>query len=266
MITGKNMCGIIILTGPSSCGKGEVAKALSKRLSIPSDRHLSMGSILRTTISRARSDSCFREILADHYAISNKIAIDDPVASNDELVAKVIKYKKEVQNFYSHKTFISQLDWLEFCVVNGLLIPDHWTVNLINAKFEEDQEHQDALYILDGYPRTVKAAEALLRVTEDLGIPILSVIHLSISKDEMMRRALARKREDDDINSLERRYEFYLKHVKASIAYLAEKLGEDKVTIVNAHQPVIENNQFDLEASVSAVVSDVIKAIHLVNT
>ena len=35
--------GVLILTGPSSCGKGEVASALSKVMSIPPESHLSMG-------------------------------------------------------------------------------------------------------------------------------------------------------------------------------------------------------------------------------
>ncbi len=46
-------CGAIILTGPSSCGKGEIAKELRKFLSIPQERHLSMGNILRMTIKKS---------------------------------------------------------------------------------------------------------------------------------------------------------------------------------------------------------------------
>jgi ABC-type iron transport system FetAB ATPase subunit len=37
--------GVILLTGPSSCGKGEIAKSLCKFLSIPENKHLSMESI-----------------------------------------------------------------------------------------------------------------------------------------------------------------------------------------------------------------------------
>ncbi|MDN7495245.1 hypothetical protein QZM89_08635 [Burkholderia gladioli] len=48
-----NGYGAFILTGPSSCGKGEVAKALCKLLSIPEERWLSMGSILRHAYERA---------------------------------------------------------------------------------------------------------------------------------------------------------------------------------------------------------------------
>lgn len=55
--------GVILLTGPSGCDKGEIAKALCKFLSIPEDRHLSMGDILRKTINKANEDSGFRLIL-----------------------------------------------------------------------------------------------------------------------------------------------------------------------------------------------------------
>ena len=48
--------GVVILTGPSSCGKGEVAAALCDLVSIDPARHLSMGEILRSTIERAKDD------------------------------------------------------------------------------------------------------------------------------------------------------------------------------------------------------------------
>ena len=55
--------GVIILTGPSSCGKGEIAKELRRFLSIPKERHLSMGDILRHTIHKARHEESFEWFL-----------------------------------------------------------------------------------------------------------------------------------------------------------------------------------------------------------
>jgi adenylylsulfate kinase-like enzyme len=52
--------GVILLTGPSGCGKGEIAKALCKFLSIPIEKHLSMGDILRKTINKAKNEINFR--------------------------------------------------------------------------------------------------------------------------------------------------------------------------------------------------------------
>ncbi|MEO5730979.1 MAG: hypothetical protein ABI134_04825, partial [Byssovorax sp.] len=48
--------GIIVLAGPSSCGKGAVAAALRKTLHLPSENHLSMGEALREIVEKSAAD------------------------------------------------------------------------------------------------------------------------------------------------------------------------------------------------------------------
>jgi len=62
--------GVLILTGPSSCGKGEIASALSKVMSIPPQNHLSMGEILRSTFQRAKNEKSYAKLLESSYQIS----------------------------------------------------------------------------------------------------------------------------------------------------------------------------------------------------
>ena len=69
--------GVVILTGPSSCGKGEVAGALCELLSIDTARHLSMGSILRDTVENAKTDQAFARMLADNYSLSRQVSMFD---------------------------------------------------------------------------------------------------------------------------------------------------------------------------------------------
>jgi adenylylsulfate kinase-like enzyme len=57
--------GAILLTGPSSCGKGELANSLCRFLFLPSRCHISMGDVLRETIEAARQDSATREMLRE---------------------------------------------------------------------------------------------------------------------------------------------------------------------------------------------------------
>lgn len=256
-------CGAILLTGPSSCGKGEIAKELSSFLSIPKERHLSMGDILRRTIRKAREDEIFRDRLATAYNISDRISVFDESENRVENICKAIKHTKELMSFYGRET-ISQLDWLEFCVIEGLLVPDEWTVNIINATFEDSEEFQKEIFILDGYPRTIKAAEDLLNTFVKFNIPIIKVIHLSISKDEMIKRALGRKRFDDKKDSLNRRYQFYTDNVQPSIDYLKVRLGSPKVTLIDAHQPVYnELNIIDIEMSIKQVTLNVLQSLGL---
>lgn len=257
-------CGAILLTGPSSCGKGEIAKELRSFLSIPKERHLSMGDILRRTIRKAREDESFRDRLATTYNISDKISVFEEARNSVENVSKAIKYKKELILFYEGRETISQLDWLEFCVMEGLLVPDEWTVNIINATFEDSEEFQKEIFILDGYPRTIKASEDLLNTFVKFNIPIIKVIHLSISKDEMIKRALGRKRFDDKKDSLERRYQFYIEHVQPSIDYLKVRLGSSKVTLIDAHQPVYNHlGIIDIEKSIKQVTLNVLQSLGL---
>lgn len=257
-------CGVIILTGPSSCGKGEIAKELRKFLSIPKKRHLSMGDILRMTIKKARIDENFRNRLSTEYKINDKISIFENAQNTKELIFKAKKHEEELKLFYSDKEIISQLDWLEFCVTQGLLVPDEWTVNIINATFESSEEFQNEIFILDGYPRTIKAAEELINTFENFNIPIIKVIHLSITKEEMIKRALGRKRFDDNEDSLDRRYQFYIDNVQPSIDYLKLRLGSSKVTLIDAHQPVYNDvGSIDIENSIKQVTLNVLQSLGL---
>lgn len=252
--------GIIILTGPSNCGKGALAKVLRTILDLPKDNHLSMGNILRDTIRKARRDATFRKRLSDNYQISDDISIFDKV-NPQEVTDKAKRYSNDLNDFYE-KNKISQLDWLEYCVTRGLLIPDSWTESLINEALETRVDSGSQLLILDGYPRTTKAAEALLTTCNQLKIPIVKVIHLSISKGQMMTRAQSRKRLDDDIKSLERRYDFYTDKVQTSLDYLKDKLGYDKVALIDAHQPsYYPDGGLDLDQSIKNVAKHVFQAL-----
>ena len=162
--------GAVILTGPSSCGKGEVAAALCEMLSINPKRHLSMGEILRSTISRAKDDLVFRELLETKYDLSQDANVFDCVDTNDELTEKVQRHLPDLEKFFarapsrfisdtvSGKSFVSQLDWLEYCTARGLLIPNRWTQDLIAADIErtlaqgesEGEDGRQRPFILDG--------------------------------------------------------------------------------------------------------------------
>ncbi len=254
--------GVLILTGPSSCGKGEVAAALCRVMSIPPHAHLSMGEILRTTFQRAKNDKSYAHLLAQKYQISSQSNIFDCVDTTEELTKKVLNYLEEMEFYFKKKEmskFISQLDWLEFCTMNGLLVPNRWTQDFIAAHIEHAPEFRVYPFILDGYPRTVKAAKHLIHFLKKFKIPVIKVLHLSISKQEMLSRATKRGRADDDEPSLLSRYQFYIENVHPSVDYLKAELGSDTVALIDAHQPVYrqagQEKQFDLEKSILNVVA-----------
>jgi adenylate kinase family enzyme len=256
--------GVILLTGPSSCGKGEIAKSLCRFLSIPDDKHLSMGDILRRTVKKAKEDSNFLTQLSSKYMISDNVSIYDENANRIEIIEKAKNYTVEVQKYFERNSCsISQLEWLEFCVMKGLLVPDEWTVKILDALLENSPEFQEGIFILDGYPRTSVAAEYMLKTLYRLHIPVIKVIHLSITKEQMKIRAHGRNRVDDTDESLERRYQFYIDKVQPCIDYLKRYLG-NSVVLIDAHQPVYnQDGQIDVQASIDEVTVSVMQALGL---
>lgn len=257
--------GVILLTGPSSCGKGEIAKSLCKFLSLSEDRHLSMGNILRRTITKAKECSSFRDKLSKEYNIDESVSIFDPNKNKPEIINKAESYMDDLSSLYfSANGVISQLDWLEFCVNKGLLVPDEWTQKIIDALFDSSPELQSGIIILDGYPRTVTAAKFLLKTFSRLNIPVIKVLHLSITKQQMKIRALNRSRMDDTEDTLERRYLFFIDKVQPCIDYLKQCLGSSNVLLIDAHQPVFSVDGFlDIDASILEVTLSVMQALGL---
>lgn len=257
--------GVILLTGPSGCGKGEIAKALCMFLSVPEERHLSMGEILRKTITKAKKEEQFKTVLSEKYNISKDISIFDEQKNTPEAIKKAKNHYEDIISFLGEKNdFISQFNWLEFCVVNGLLIPDEWTEKIIDAMLENSPELQKEIFILDGYPRTVDAAKKILQTFDRLNIPIINVLHLFITKEQMRVRALDRGRIDDTQNSLERRYQFYVDTVQPCIDYLKNHLGTTMVSLIDAYQPIYdEKGHINKKASIDEVVLSVMQSLGL---
>ena len=268
--------GVVILTGPSSCGKGEVAQALCEMLSIDPDRHLSMGGILRNTVERSKEDAVYAKMLAEKYSLSRDVSMFDCIDTTDELSEKVRRYLPELQKILNRNTAsddVSQLEWLEFCTVRGLLIPNRWTQDLISAEIDtilqtknsDGTDGYNLPFILDGYPRTVAAAEHLLGYLNSVNVPVLKVLHLTISKAEMSARAGKRGRADDHEEALRSRFEFYVENVQPSVDYIKTTLGGSAISLIDAHQPEFleEDGQrkLNLPDSIDNVVSTSLRAL-----
>ena len=272
----ESMSGAIILTGPSSCGKGEVARSLCDFFSIPAENWLSMGGILRETFHRAASDTTFRKTLADKYQISDEDPVLLSIDSSPDLKYKIKEHAHEISKYITEKRnnklgqknvwrSISQLEWLNFCVTHGELVPNRWTQNLVAAHIETHPQNNGGLFIFDGYPRTVAAAEHLVSTLNNQNIPVIKVLHLIISKQEMFHRAGLRKRTDDTARALQKRYEFYTDHVQPSIDYLKSKLRTEAFSVIDAHQPhyIMHNEKktLDVSRSIQNVVDSVLKEL-----
>jgi adenylate kinase family enzyme len=271
----ENVQGAIVVTGPSSCGKGEVSKALCTLLSIPPERWLSMGNILRTAYERARNDQAYVAELESRHAISDSVAIFATQDMTDHLREKIASHQARLAKMLAARAgararphgwqSATPLDWLEYCTSHGLLVPNRWTQELIAARIEAASKVSPAPIILDGYPRTRQAAEHLLDTLDRAGMPVLKVLHLSISKQEMLHRAGLRGRADDDPAALLQRYEFYIESVQPSVDYMKDRLGAHAVALIDAHQPSYDVSNgvrtLNLRRSIDNVVSACVLAL-----
>ena len=265
----------IIVTGPSTCGKGEISNALCARLAISADRWLSMGTILRSVCDRV-GDPGFVADLDARFGISDAMPIFETGDMTDSLRAKIERHATGLDAMLRKRMSararpggwrsITALDWLEYCTTHGLLVPNRWTQALIAARIADVAAAPGTL-IFDGYPRTPAAAAHLLDVLDGLSITVWKVLHLSISKQEMLHRAGLRGRADDDPAALLKRYEFYVDSVLPSVDYMKERLGSASVALIDAHQPhydVKDGAQaLNLPRSIENVVRAALSALSL---
>ena len=102
---------------------------------------------------------------------------------------------------------------------SGDLVPD----SVINGIVEErllKEDVQRGGFLLDGFPRTVGQAVALLSfVEEDLQL----AVNLDVSIEEVMTRMLARGREDDTTEAITRRLELYETETAPLLDWFAER-------------------------------------------
>ncbi|WP_439558734.1 adenylate kinase [Dyadobacter sp.] len=108
----------------------------------------------------------------------------------------------------------------------GILVPDEVVIGMIDNKL---REHKDAAgFIFDGFPRTVKQAEALdqLLATYDESISVM--VALSVSDDELLARLLNRGKtsgrpDDQNVELISKRIQEYNNKTRPVADYYQEQ-------------------------------------------
>lgn len=117
-------------------------------------------------------------------------------------------------------------------LADGLLVPDSITIDMLE---EEVQRNPDVSgFIFDGFPRTVKQAEALDTFLTGKGEKIDLVLQLDVTEDEIKNRIAERKkvsgRADDDEDKLLKRIDEYFSKTIHVLPFYQE---QGKVVKVN---------------------------------
>jgi adenylate kinase family enzyme len=213
--------GVFLLLGASGSGKGTIARQLLALRIVK--HHISMGDLLRGMIERIHNNPNERSKLERELA--------DPIPNG----------------------FSSKVNYFEHCVQNGLLIPNSWTKAVIEQELTMRPKLQTEPWVMDGYPRQIEAAQHLLKTLNQLEIPVLAVIHLSISLIEMQKRLLARGRSDDTLKAIENRFAFYQDHVLPTLEFLGKK-----VKLLE-----IDTQTFGTSSAEQVVLTRVLKALEM---
>ncbi len=89
----------------------------------------------------------------------------------------------------------------------GTLVPDEVTYEMVAARLRE-QDCQ-AGFLLDGFPRTVRQARMFTSLLCELDCELDTVLQFDVPEDVVVRRLLARGRDDDTKDVIQHRQRVY---------------------------------------------------------
>lgn len=98
-------------------------------------------------------------------------------------------------------------------ISQGHLIPDDLMVRILGDVLDANKDKIKSGIVFDGFPRTVKQAEALKKMLDERGSEIHAVIGLEVDEDELVKRLLNRGktsgRSDDNLDTIKERLNVY---------------------------------------------------------
>ena len=101
----------------------------------------------------------------------------------------------------------------------GELVDDEVVVKIMSERIKEIRDGGKDI-ILDGFPRDIAQAKM---ISKDLAGDIKKAIILDVPKDELLVRIMARGREDDTREAVERRFEIVEKNLRGILRELEKK-------------------------------------------
>lgn len=125
----------------------------------------------------------------------------------------------------------------------GELVPDEITIDMLADEVEKNMDK--AGFLFDGFPRTIKQAEALEELLEEKKIDFVGTIGLDADDDVLVARVLERgktsgRSDDQDEEKIRNRYIEYNEKTAPLIAYYEQK---GKYTSVNGMGTIEEITQ-----------------------
>jgi adenylate kinase len=154
------------------------------------------------------------ERLAERFAIAH--------ISSGDLLRKHVRDQTSIG-----QTIKSYLD-------HGDLVPDGVVMDMLRKPVVAAT--QAGGYVLDGFPRTVEQAAAVFPTAHALGVEVQAAVHLDVSRAELVRRLLARRRGSEDTEAvIEHRLQVYLDKTVPLLHYYTDR--ESMFTVDGGQSP-----------------------------
>ena len=123
-------------------------------------------------------------------------------------------------------------------LAKGDLVPDSLVIEMLGPHVLASV--QQGGYVLDGFPRTLPQAEEAYRVAQEVsGLELQAVVHLEVSRVELLRRLLARAEADGRLDDTEpvirHRLEVYDRETAPMLEFYA---GRGLVVDIDGEQSV----------------------------
>lgn len=126
---------------------------------------------------------------------------------------------------------------------SGDLVDDATMVQVVTERLAKDDARQG--FILDGYPRTMAQVEALDGILAGRGECLGAVLLIEVREAELVRRALARQRDDDTGEVIRTRLEVYREKTEPLVRHYADR---GLLRRVDGDQPIESVTRAILEA------------------
>ncbi|MEM1327184.1 MAG: adenylate kinase [Bacteroidota bacterium] len=111
-------------------------------------------------------------------------------------------------------------------IAKGELVPDEVTIGMLTNKVDANPDVKGIIF--DGFPRTIRQAEALDELLAERGVAVNEVLALEVDEDEIVKRLLERgktsgRKDDSNEEIIRNRIAVYRRETEAVFGYYAEK-------------------------------------------
>jgi adenylate kinase len=107
-------------------------------------------------------------------------------------------------------------------LASGKLVPDEVTIEMVRARLADAD--CGGGFLLDGFPRTVPQAEVLADILHRQDCDLDAVLLLDVPEQVVVKRLLARGREDDNVEVIRRRQQVYQEETAPLLEFYFDRL------------------------------------------